>query len=340
MCNKSIGIILKGYFPYVTLTHKFGAMRTVKPERLKKGDTIAIISPASPLLTVEHYKKGKKILEKMGYRVIASKYVHNRHLLFAGDAQTRAQNINDVFSDTSVQAIMCVRGGSGTSHILPFVNFSIIQKNPKIFIGYSDITALQIAIFNKTGLVTFYGPMMATDIGKGFTSYKMEQLLKVITEAREPFELKNPSKKRMQTIYPGEAKGKLMGGCLSIVAASLGTGYEIDTRDKILFFEDIDEKPHRIDRYLTQLIQARKLEGVKGIIFGTFHRCNYTKKDTYYRFGVTMLDIIRERITALAIPSIYGLQFGHVVNKLTIPQGVNATLDASEGRLFIEPAVI
>jgi len=315
-------------------------MNIIKPERLREGDTIAIVSPASPSLTFEHYTKGKRALETMGYKVIASKYVHSRHLLFAGDARTRAQDIHRTFSDTSVRAIICMRGGTGTSQILPFIDFSIIQEHPKIFIGYSDITALQIAIFNRTGLVTFYGPMIATDMGKIFTPYTRENLFTILTTADSPLELKNPSGKKVETIYPGEVKGQLIGGCLSIIASSIGTDYEINTRGKILFFEDIDEKPHRIDRYLTQMIQAKKFSGVKGIIFGTFRRCHYTKKDTYYRFGVTVLDIIRERIAPLAIPSVYGLQFGHVVNKLTMPQGVTATLNATECRLFIEPAVL
>ena len=144
----------------------------------------------------------------------------------------------------------------------------------------------------------------------------------------------------MLTLCAGKVEGQLAGGCLSVVVASLGTKYEIDTKGKILFFEDIDEQPHRIDRYLTQLIMAGKLQQAKGIIFGPFPKCEYLTKDNYFKFGVKLLDLIKERVAPLAIPAIYGLQFGHVINKLTIPFGGNATLDATNCRVFVEPCVV
>jgi muramoyltetrapeptide carboxypeptidase len=171
------------------------------------------------------------------------------------------------------------------------------------------------------------------------TGYARENFLNMLTNTGEGIELKNPAKKEMITIVPGKAEGRLTGGCLSIVVSSLGTPYEIDTRDKVLFFEDIDEKPHRIDRYLTQLVQAGKLTQARGIIFGTFPQCSYTVRDNYYKHGVALLDIIRERIVPLRIPCIYGLQFGHVRSKLTIPIGAAATLDATSKRVTVEAAV-
>ena len=151
---------------------------------------------------------------------------------------------------------------------------------------------------------------------------------------------KTLQQRKCSLLSPGTAEGQLAGGCLSIVVSTLGTGHEIDTKDKILFFEDIDEKPHRIDRYLTHLIQAGKLQQARGIIFGTFTKCEYLSRDNYFKFGVTLLDMIRERISPLGIPAIYGLQFGHVTNKLTIPFGGYATLDATNCRVFIEPCVV
>jgi muramoyltetrapeptide carboxypeptidase len=315
-------------------------MNLLKPKRLIPGDTIAIVSPASPSLTTIHQERGIEALERLGYRVVIAKHANDKHLLFAGNEKDRAGDINAAFRDKSVQAIICMQGGCGTSQILPFIDFPSIAKNPKIFIGYSDITALQIAIFNATGLVTFYGPMVATDFGKGLTKYKIKNLLHVLTEEKRANELKNPASKKIITLSPGTAEGQLAGGCLSIVVSTLGTKHEIDTKDKILFFEDIDEKPHRIDRYLTHLIQAGKLQQARGIIFGTFTKCEYLSRDTYYKFGVTVLDMIRERIVPLGIPAIYGLQFGHVTNKLTIPFGGRATLDATNRRVFLEPCVV
>jgi muramoyltetrapeptide carboxypeptidase len=182
--------------------------------------------------------------------------------------------------------------------------------------------------------------MIATDFGKRFTHYTANNFFTILTETGHNMELKNPRNKKILTLFPGKTEGQLAGGCLSVVVAGLGTEYEIDTKDKILFFEDIDEKPHRIDRYLTHLIQAGKLQQAKGIIFGTFTKCEYLSRDNYFKFGVKLLDVIKERITPLGIPSIYSLQFGHVTNKLTIPFGGHAMLDATNCRVFLEPCVV
>jgi muramoyltetrapeptide carboxypeptidase len=314
-------------------------MKPLKSKALQLGDKICIVSPASPTLMATNYERGKLALERMGFEVIAGKYVHDKYLLFAGDAKKRADDINKAFQDRSVRAIFCSRGGTGTSHILPYIDFSIIKENPKIFVGYSDITTLQIAILNETGLITFYGPMVSTDFGKGVTQYTKDNLLAALTQAEKVLEPKNPANKEILTVCAGKAEGMLIGGCLSIAVATLGTKHELDTRDRILFFEDVDEKPHRIDRYLTQLILAEKLREAKGIIFGTFTRCSYLKRDAYEKYGVTLIDIIKDRITPLNIPCIFGLQFGHVTKKLTIPVGAHASLDATRGRVIIEPAV-
>jgi muramoyltetrapeptide carboxypeptidase len=314
-------------------------METVKPKALQPGDKICIVSPASPIWTEKYYDRGKRTIEDMGFEVTAGRYVQNKHLLFAGEAKERADDINRAFQDKSVRAIFCNRGGTGTSHILPYIDFSIIKENPKILVGYSDITTLQIAILNETGLITFYGPMVSTDFGKGAARYTMDNFFALLTEEEKKKELKNPPDNEITTICKGRAEGILTGGCLSIVAATLGTKHELDARGKILFFEDIDEKPHRIDRYLTQLILSDKIREAKGIIFGTFMRCRYLKHEAYEKYGVTLMDIIRDRIVPLNIPCIFGLQFGHVAKKLTIPAGAHAVLDATRGRVIVGPAV-
>lgn len=315
-------------------------MDILKPKSLAPGDTIAVVSPASPSMTTVYQERGIEAFERLGYRVIISKHANDRHLLFAGKEKVRARDINEAFKDKSVRAIICTRGGCGTSQILPYIDFSLVAKNPKILVGYSDVTALQTAIFNATGLITFYGPMMATDFGKRLTRYTANNFFNIVTETNYVIELKNPRNKKIITLCPGKAEGQLAGGCLSVVVAGLGTEYEIETKDKILFFEDIDEKPHRIDRYLTHLIQAGKLQQAKGIIFGAFTKCEYLSRDNYFKFGVKLLDVIKQRIAPLGIPSIYGLQFGHVMNKLTIPFGGHATLDATSCRVFVEPCVV
>ncbi|OPY80077.1 MAG: putative murein peptide carboxypeptidase [Syntrophorhabdus sp. PtaU1.Bin153] len=318
-------------------------MNSVKPDRLRPGDAVCIVSPGSPSLTPLNFDQGRTKLEHLGYRVVVSPHLNDRYLLFAGTEKARADDINNAFRDDSIRAIICAQGGCGTSQVLPHLDFSLMAEHPKIFVGYSDITALQTAMLNKTGLVTFYGPMATTEFGKGLTAYTANSLLTLLTETARTLELKNPPAKpgkEVLTLYPGTVRGQLTGGCLSIVAAGLGTDFEIDTKDKILFFEDIDEKPHRIDRYLTQLAMAGKFREVRGIIFGTFHRCEYYAGDPYFKFNVTVLDIIKERILPLKIPVILGLQFGHVRNKLTLPVGGQAVLDATNRRIFVEPAVV
>jgi muramoyltetrapeptide carboxypeptidase len=315
-------------------------MNSVKPDRLRHGDTVCIVSPGSPSLAPVHLDRGRASLEHLGYRVIASPHLNDRYLLFAGTEKARADDINNAFRDDSIRAIVCAQGGCGASQVLPYLDFSLMGKHPKIFIGYSDITALQTAMLNKTGLVTFYGPMAATEFGKRITGYTANSLLTLLTQTGGTFELKNPPGKEVLTLYPGTVRGQLAGGCLSIVAAGLGTDFEIDTKDKILFFEDVDEKPHRIDRYLTHLAMAGKLREAGGIVFGTFHRCEYYAGDSYFKFNVTVLDMIKERILPLKVPAIFGLQFGHVRNKLTLPVGGQAVLDATNGRVFVEPAVV
>ena len=207
-------------------------MSLLKPKRLDPGDTIAIVSPASPMLTTVQQERGIEALERMGYRVVTARHANDKHLLFAGKEKDRAGDINAAFRDKSVQAIICTRGGCGTPQILPHIDYALIANNPKIFVGYSDITALQTAMFNAAGLVSFYGPMVATDFGKGPIKYKAENLLRMLTETKQAVELKNPSTKKILTLHPGTAEGQLAGGCLSVVVAGLGTEYEIDTKAK------------------------------------------------------------------------------------------------------------
>lgn len=312
----------------------------VKPDRLRPGDTISILSPASPSLTPAHQEQGKATLEGLGYRVVTGRHANDRHLLFAGTERSRGDDINEAFGNPSVKAIICARGGCGTAQILPCIDFTVVRNNPKILVGYSDITALQVALFNATGLITFYGPMAASDFGRESPRFTSHNLLKALTQTQGPLELRNPPRKEMLTICPGTAEGRLAGGCLSVLIASLATPYEIDTKDRILFFEDIDEQPHRIDRYLTQLIQAGKLQEARGIVFGAFTQCEYRRRDDYYRYDVSLWDIIQERIAPLSVPAVYGLQFGHVRSKLTIPFGGHASLDATNCRLVVEPCVV
>ncbi len=312
----------------------------IKPPTLKRGATICLVAPASAVVDVASLEKGKRLLEERGYRVVEGAHLRDTMLLFAGEDGDRAGDLNQAFADPAIDAIFCVQGGAGTARMLPYVDFGLISRNPKIFVGYSDITILQTAMLKRCGLVTFYGPMVATEVGRAFTPFTEAALFRMLTTPEESIEVRNKLGRKMLTLCPGEAQGQLVGGCLSIFVSTLGTEWEVDTRDKILFFEDIDERPHRIERYLTQLLFANKLQAAKAILFGAFTRCEYTERRDHPGPRVRTLDIIRDRVLPLQKPCLYGLQFGHVRNKLTLPNGGYAFVDATHQRLLVEPAVL
>jgi muramoyltetrapeptide carboxypeptidase len=311
----------------------------VKPPKLRPGATVCLVAPASAVTDVSSYEKGRRLLEERGYRVVEGEHVRDAMLLFAGEDRDRADDLNRAFADSSIDAIICAQGGAGTARILPYIDFGLITRNPKIFVGYSDVTALQLAMLQRCGLITFYGPMVATEVGRAFTPFTDGRFFQMLTTSEESIELRNKPGRKMLTLYPGEARGQLVGGCLSIFVSTLGTEWEVDTREKILFFEDVDERPHRIERYLTQLLLANKLQAAKAILFGTFTRCEYTERRDHAGPHVRMLDIIRDRVIPLQKPCLYGLRFGHVREKLTLPHGGYAFLDATQQRVLVEPPV-
>ena len=298
-----------------------------------------MVAPASTMIDTEHYRKGKKVLENLGFHLVESCHAQDRWMLFAGTDETRADDINRAFADKSVDAIICLRGGAGTARLLPFIDFSVIKRNPKILVGYSDITALQLATLAKAGLVTFYGPMVTTDMGHTWSRFSERWLLDALTRVGRDAEAGPESGAQTITLCPGKASGRLVGGCLSIVVSTLATEWEIDTRNRILFLEDIDERPHRVDRYLTQLYLAGKLQSARGLLFGSFIRCDYPPEDELHSLGVRTLDIIREWARRLNKPCLAGVRFGHGTDKMTIPMGGQASLDATGRRLLLRPAV-
>ena len=311
----------------------------VKPRKLKAGDTICLVAPGSAGTDSASYEKGKLIIEARGFRVVEGKHVRDARLFFAGEDSARADDMNRAFADDAVDAVMCVRGGAGSARILPYLDFDVIRRHPKIFIGYSDITALQLAMLKRCGLVTFYGPMLATELGRSFTLFSEQSLFEALTTADEAIPVRRKPGRNVSTLCGGEAHGQLVGGCLSVLASTLGTEWEVDTRDRIVFLEDIDERPHRIDRYLTQLLLANKLQDTRALLFGAFSRCEYPHQHEYARFNVGTLDIIRERVLPLGKPCLYGLPFGHTRDMLTIPNGGYAHVDATSQRIVLEPPV-
>ncbi len=303
----------------------------IKPRVLKTGDTIGVVAPSSPSKLGEE-KIVESLLKELGFKAKLGKSCFSGYGYLAGSDEIRANDMNHMFFDTEVDGIICLRGGYGTPRILDMLDYDLIIKNPKVFVGYSDITAIHIALNHKCNLVTFHGPMVASDMATKFDDFSKESFLKAITTAKPIGELCNPEGQQIACFQGGIAEGKIVGGNLSLIAATMGTPYEIDTKEKLLFIEDIDEKPYSIDRMLTQLRLAGKLEQCSGIILGDFNNCIPEKCED----SLTLMEVFMDIIKPLGKPAIYNFRSGHCDPKITVPFGVDAILDATKKQLIIK----
>lgn len=302
----------------------------IKPTRLCPGDTIGVIAPASPG-DLELARAGVLWLQEQGFRVQLGRTVEQSHGYLAGSDVDRAADINAMFSSPEIDGIFCLRGGYGTMRLLDLVDYELIRAHPKVFIGYSDITALHICIGQRTGLVTFHGPMVASDMGKGLSEYTWDAFYRAIMTVEPLGAVSNPPFTPPPVfIAPGRAQGYLAGGNLSLVVGTLGTSYEINTCGKILCLEEVGEAPYRIDRMLTQLLLAGKLQDAAGIVLAVCADCD---KDDPPSF--TLEEVIRDRLGGLNKPVLYNLHFGHTADKVTLPMGAMAILDNESGGLII-----
>ena len=314
--------------------------KLIKPQRLQKGDTIGLITPASPA-SEEKIKKAIQNIENQGFKVKYTDAIRLKNGHLAGTDAQRLANLHDMFADKEVKAIWCVRGGYGCTRILPQIDYRLIKKNPKILIGYSDVTALLHAVQQKTGLMCFHGPVGAST----FTEYNLEHLTKtlfepdnqhLITLSKENLE-KQDAAYQPVLIKGGKVCGKLSGGNLCLLSTMAGTPYQVDFTDKIVFLEDVGEKPYRVDRMLTQLLQSSNLAKAKGIVLGIFEDCQ--PKDEEY--SLSLIDTLKERLGNLNMPVLYGFSFGHIQNMCTLPLGIEAEFNADAMTLqFLENAVV
>ncbi len=312
-------------------------MTILKPPRLKKGDIIGIAAPASPPTSSDILAKGIRYLEQLGYRIMIGKHLYEKHGYLAGADNHRAADINRMFSNPKVKAIFTVRGGYGTHRILPMLNYNAIKRNPKIFVGYSDITALQLAIFARTGLVMFSGPMVATELGKSFRGSAEEQFWQCLTSTKPPGVVNNPDQKSMKPLNRGVTAGRFLAGNLSLVTALLGTPYFPSLRGSILAIEEIEEPPYKIDRMLHHLKLSRVFDQVRGVVLGKFTNCKPTSSKTP---SLTLPQVFKEVFASYEHPVLTGLHYGHVNGSLTLPIGIMTKLNASRGSLeFLESPV-
>jgi len=309
----------------------------IKPKALRKGDTIGIVAPGSPADEVKLYKATAR-LESMGFRIRHGTSCFGKYGYLAGKDEVRAEDINLMFEDPKIDAVFCMRGGYGSPRILNLINYDTIKSNPKIFMGYSDITAIHIAIIQKCQLVTFHGPMLTSDfLSSEFENYTAIHMMKALTSTFPIGKIvKAPGTPEGKMLACGSAEGKLIGGNLSLISDTLGTPFEIDTRGKLLLIEELEEEPYRIDRMLTQLKLAGKLDDVKGIVLGQFTDCG----PKYPESSLNIEQVFEDILVSLEKPILQNICFGHDTHKATIPMGVKAKIDGDTNSLIIEESAL
>lgn len=336
---------------------------SLKPAPLKPGDLVAVVAPAGPVHE-EALAGGIRVLENQGFRVALGANLRARRGYLAGPDEGRAEDLNRAFADPDVRGIFCARGGYGTGRILDLVDFAAVRQDPKVFVGYSDITALHLALARKTGLVTFHGPGVES-LGEKLTRFTLESFLRAVTATKPLDVLPLPEGQAMpRVLAAGRATGRLTGGNLSLISALIGTPYELEAKGRVIVLEDVGEQPYRVDRMLCQLALAGKLSQAAGVVVGEMVDCE-ARPDAPgpeaaarqaarvgpasveptpagppepQRTSLTLEEALADHLAGLGRPVVYGLPCGHGRDKLTLPLGVAATVDGYKARLIIEEA--
>lgn len=312
-------------------------MRYIKPKRLLKGDLIGIISPASAPDDLTRINSGVKYLENLGYNVLLGEHVGKNHGYLAGSDGERLSDIHSMFKNKNVKAIICVRGGYGSPRLLDKIDYGLIKRNPKIFVGYSDITALQMAFLQKANLVTFAGPMLAVDFHNEVSEFTEDFFWRLVTSNKKIGRIKNPNNEKMYFLKKGSAIGQIVGGNLALLVSLMGTPYFPDIRNKILLLEDTGEAPYRLDRLINQLRIAKLFDKVNGVVLGAFTDC---KELDLSKKTLTLGEVIEDYFTKLTKPTVYNFQHGHIPDNITVPFGIRVKLNATKGFMeIIEGAV-
>ncbi len=305
----------------------------LKPAALKQGDTVAITSPAGAVWDAAQVETFSNILKGFGFKIILGKTLTEKFGYFAGTDELRANELNMFFADQTIKGIFCMKGGWGCARLLDKLDYKSIENNPKVLIGFSDITTLLIAITAKTGLVTFQGPVG----NSGWNTWTSEAFKSVVMNASVPHPFINPgTEDPIVTINPGKATGELIGGNLTVITSLMGSMYLPDWKNKILFLEEVKEEPYSIDRMLTQLKLCGVLDYISGFVFGKCAKCLAEEPQKAFTFH----EVILQHLKPLAIPAFYGAMIGHIENKLTVPLGINATINADKGSISLEEAAV
>ena len=298
-----------------------------RPKRLKPGDKVGVVAPAGFVDPVA-LKKGLQSIERMGFYPVLSEHALARDRYLAGTDKQRAQDLNNLFGDPEIRGIFCARGGYGSNRVLSGLDSSVIRQNPKVFLGSSDITLLILYLVQQCSLVVFHGPMVAGNFGRYSMLKSKRQFKEILLGNRLG---KRLTAKGALVFRPGTAEGKVIGGCLSLICRSLGTPWEIKTRNKILFLEDVNEPLYKIDGMLFHLKQAGKFKGIRGVVFGEMVNCQSTRKE-----AGSFEKILRDVFVNSSFPVLTNFPSGHGREMLTLPMGVEARLDVESKTLEFE----
>jgi len=298
----------------------------IKPPAVRAGDTIGIVAPASNIKP-ELLEQGCRELESLGFKTFYRPDIVTSYRYFAGPHERRRAEFLEMLQSNDIRAIFCARGGYGSGHLIPDLSADLIRQNPKIISGASDIT-LVLNFVERSGVVSFHGPMVATSIRQGSAGYDRDVLLSLLQGSAQ---LRFPTD-GTTVLRPGTAEGRLTGGCLSLVVSTLGTHHEIDTTDSILVLEDIDAKPYQIDRMITHLKQAGKFEAVRGVVFGEMLNCMQNPNQ-----GYTLEQVLLDLLAEFSFPVLFGFATGHTSRpNVIVPFGVRARLDLTSSAPLFE----
>lgn len=312
-------------------------MNRIKPKKLKKGDLIGIINPASPVTDPVRINRSVEYFEKLGYRVETGKNLGKQKGYLAGSDEERLEDLHSMFENSEIKAIFCARGGYGSGRILNKINYKLIRQNPKIFVGYSDITALHLAFYSQAGLVTFSGPMPAVDFYDSVSPFTEENFWRQVTSDKPMGRILNPGKEEFIFLSQGKNEGKIIGGNLSVLISILGSEYFPDFNDSVLLLEDLNEPPYKIDRMLNQLKLAGVLNRTKGILLGSFKNC---VEEDPAKPSFQLHEVLGNYFRDLKKPVVYNLKHGHLKDNITIPFGLTCKIYSAKGLVELKESAV
>ena len=309
------------------------------PEPLKKGDNVFLFCPSSPIIPEEDIKKCKKVIIDLGFNPVIGKSLYENYGGYmAGKAEIRIEDLHEAFSRKDIKGIFCVKGGYSASQLLDKIDYELIKNNPKVFVGYSDVTNLHIVFNQKCNLGTYHGPMVKSNMINDFNDYTKTSFFEAMEKNETKYE--EPENMPLSILTEGNSPsenigGVLTGGNMAIIVTTLGTQYEIDTKDKILFLEDVDEEIGSLNRMLTHLKYAGKLDDCKAVVFGNFAACKntYTKENQHYE----LLELLKDFFADYDKPVIYGMESGHKKPYMfTLPLGAKCSINLQNKEVLFE----